>query len=390
MKYFDEYRDAEIARKILANISATSTREMRLMEVCGTHTVAIFRSGIKGLLPKNISLLSGPGCPVCVTPNEDIDKALYISRQKDVILTTFGDMIKVPGTNSSLEKERASGADIRVVYSALDALEIARRNPQNKVALLGIGFETTSPTIASVILSAQKEGIDNFFILVAHKLIPPAMKALLDAMPTGLNPVSDGVQPRRNVRIDGFLCPGHVSTIIGSSPYQFISKDYGVPCVVAGFEPLDILQSILMAVQQVERKEAKVEIEYRRAVRPQGNITALKVLYEVFEVCDARWRGLGIIRKSGLRLKEKYRQFDAESTFAFIKWGENVSPGGEPPLTPPVRGRKGRCLCGEILRGVKVPTDCTLFGKICTPEEPVGPCMVSSEGTCAAYFKYGG
>nr|MBC8461519.1 hydrogenase formation protein HypD [Deltaproteobacteria bacterium] len=301
MKYFDEYRDAEIARKILANIRATSTRgPIRLMEVCGTHTVAIFRSGIKALLPKNISLLSGPGCPVCVTPNEDIDKTIAIAKQKDVILTTFGDMIKVPGSNSNLEKERAQGADIRVVYSALDALDIARRNPKKKVVLLGIGFETTSPTIASVILSADKEGIDNFFVLVTHKLIPPAMKALLDA---------------EEVRIDGFLCPGHVSTIIGSSPYEFIPKDYGIPCVIAGFEPLDILQSILMAAQQIEQKEPKVEIEYRRAVRPQGNTTALKVLYEVFEVCNVRWRGLDMIQKSGLRFRRKYRQFDAESAF---------------------------------------------------------------------------
>jgi hydrogenase expression/formation protein HypD len=319
------------------------------------------------MLPKNISMLSGPGCPVCVTPNEDIDKAIAIvggggahSRPEDVILTTFGDMIKVPGSNSSLEKERAQGADIRVVYSALDALDIARKNPRKKVVLLGIGFETTSPTIASVILSADEEGIDNFFILVAHKLIPPAMKALLDA---------------EDVRIDGFLCPGHVSTIIGSNPYEFIPTDYGVPCVIAGFEPLDILQSILSAARQIESKEVKVEIEYRRAVRPQGNTTALKVLYEVFEACDVRWRGLGMVKGSGLQLRRKYRQFDAESVFDV-----NVSPNAEP---------KG-CLCGEILRGVKVPKDCTLFGKVCTPEEPVGPCMVSSEGTCAAYFKYSG
>ncbi|MFQ6040159.1 MAG: hydrogenase formation protein HypD [Candidatus Poribacteria bacterium] len=366
MKYFDEYRDAAIAEKILANIRATSKREMRLMEVCGTHTVAIFRSGIRGILPENISLLSGPGCPVCVTSNEDIDKALYIARQKDVILTTFGDMIKVPGSNSSLEKERARGADIRVVYSALDALDIARRHPQRRVVLLGIGFETTSPTIASTILSADKERIENFFVLVSHKLIPPAMKVLLDA---------------EDVGIDAFLCPGHVSAIIGSRPYKFIPRDYGVPCVIAGFEPLDILQSIFMAVQQIERKEReglkpdRAEIEYRRAVRPEGNTTALKTLYEVFEVCDVRWRGLGMVLQSGLRLRERYRQFDAEAVFDV-----KVSPSGEP---------KG-CLCGEILRGAKLPTDCKLFGTRCTPEEPVGPCMVSSEGTCAAYFKYGG
>jgi len=365
MKYFDEYRDAAIAENILANIRATSTREIRLMEVCGTHTVAIFRNGIRGILPENISLLSGPGCPVCVTSNEDIDKTLYIAKQKDVILPTFGDMIKVPGSNSSLEEERARGADIRVVYSALDALDIARRNPQKMVVLLGIGFETTSPTIASVILSAEKEGIANFFILVSHKLIPPAMKVLLDA---------------EDVGIDAFLCPGHVSTIIGSIPYEFIPRDYGVPCVIAGFEPLDILQSILMAVQQIERKEREglkpdcAEIEYRRAVRPEGNTTALKTLYEVFEICDVRWRGLGMVPQSGLRLKERYRQFDAEVAFD-IKVNSSREPKG--------------CLCGEILRGAKIPMDCQLFGKRCTPEEPVGPCMVSSEGTCAAYFKYG-
>lgn len=360
MKYLDEYRNPEIARKILSNIKASSKRELRLMEVCGTHTVAIFRSGIRNVLPENISLISGPGCPVCVTPNEDIDMAIALARQEDVILATFGDMVKVPGSSSSLENARAEGADIRVVYSSLDALEIARRTPQKKVVLLGIGFETTSPTIASAILSAEKEDIGNFLVLASHKLVPPAMKALLDA---------------GDVKIQGFICPGHVSAIIGSRPYEFISRDYGVPCVIAGFEPLDILQSILLAVQQVESGDARVEIGYRRAVRPEGNVTALKMLGEVFKISDARWRGLGMIPKSGLTLREKYRRFDARFVFDI-----SIQPGKEPE----------GCLCGEVLRGAKIPTDCLFFGKACTPGRPVGPCMVSSEGTCAAYFKYYG
>lgn len=359
MKYFDEYRDQEIAGKLIAHIESACTREVRLMEVCGTHTVAIFRSGIRGMLPANISLLSGPGCPVCVTANEDIDLAIEIARQEDVILTTFGDMIKVPGSGSSLENERARGGDIRVVYSSLDALEIARQNPEKKIVLLGIGFETTSPTIAGAVLTAESEHLDNFFILTSHKVIPPAMGVLLDA---------------DDVKIDGFLCPGHVSTIIGSHPYEFIPKDYGVPCVIAGFEPLDILQSILMLVRQIESGDARVEIEYRRVVRPEGNVTALKVLEEVFEICDVPWRGLGVVPQSGMALREKYNQFDARSAFDI-----DVAPSSEPE----------GCRCGDILRGARLPSDCKLFGKACTPDNPIGPCMVSSEGTCAAYFKYG-
>lgn len=359
MKHLDEYRRPEIAKKILDNIKATSKRKIRLMEVCGTHTVAIFRSGIRNILPENISLISGPGCPVCVTPNEDIDLAIAISKQKDVILATFGDMIKVPGSNSSLENERAQDADIRVVYSSLDALEIARKNPKNKVVLMGVGFETTSPTIASVVITAEKENIDNFFILVFHKVIPPAMKALLDS---------------GDVMIHGLICPGHVSTIIGTMPYEFIPENYGVPCVIVGFEPVDILHGILMLVQMIEAGNAKVDIGYRRVVRPEGNPVALWMLDEVFQVCDSRWRGLGIIPNSGLEFRDKYQRFNACLTFDI-----KINPKDEPK----------DCMCGEILRGVKIPPDCKLFGKICTPETPVGPCMVSSEGTCAAYFKYG-
>lgn len=358
MKHLDEYRRPEIAKKILDKIKFTSKRKIRLMEVCGTHTVAIFRSGIRNILPENISLISGPGCPVCVTPNEDIDKAIAISRQKDVILATYGDMIKVPGSGSSLENERAMGADIRVVYSSLDALEIARKNPQKKVVLMGIGFETTSPTIASAVITAEKENLSNFYVLVFHKVIPPAMKALLDS---------------GEVMIHGFICPGHVSTIIGSHPYEFIARDYGVGCVIVGFEPLDILQGILMLVQMIETEDAKVDIEYRRFVKPEGNPAALRVMDEVFQVCDSKWRGLGIIPKSGLEFKDRYARFNAGLVFD-IKIDSSDEPKG--------------CMCGEILRGVKIPPNCGLFGKVCAPESPVGPCMVSSEGTCAAYFKY--
>ena len=300
MKYLDEYRDPEMAKKLISSITSAATRQIRLMEGCGTHTVSIFRSGIKDLLPENISLISGPGCPVCVTPNEEIDAAIEIAKQDDVILTTFGDMIKVPGSTSSLEKERALGADVRVVYSSLDALEIARKLPQKKVVLLGIGFETTSPTIASAIISANRDKLGNFSILAAHKLIPPAMRALLDS---------------KEVKISGFLCPGHVSAIIGSRPYEFIAQDYGVPCVVAGFEPLDILNGILMLVKQVESGDASVDIQYRRVVRPDGNAAALGILNDAFHVCDARWRGLGNIPESGLKIRDKYRQFDARSNF---------------------------------------------------------------------------
>jgi hydrogenase expression/formation protein HypD len=357
VKHLDEYRNPELARKIISSIRAESDREVRLMEVCGTHTVAIFRSGIKNILPDNISLISGPGCPVCVTPNQEIDTAIEIAKSDDVILTTFGDMIRVPGSFSSLEKERANGADIRVIYSSLDALNIARQNPDKKVVLLGIGFETTSPTIAGAILSAKN--VNNFFVLSSHKLIPPAMKMLLEA---------------GEVKIDGFICPGHVSTIIGSKAYEFIPQEYSVPCVVAGFEPLDILQSILMLIRQIKDGNPRVKIGYKRAVRPEGNTTALNILDEVFEVYDSRWRGLGIVPLSGLAIRNKYSHYDAKKVFDVKVESEN-----EPK----------DCLCGEVLRGIKIPLECNFFAKSCTPDNPIGPCMVSSEGTCSAYFKYG-
>jgi len=328
------------------------------MEVCGTHTVAIFKHGIRQLLPEKINLLSGPGCPVCVTPNADIDKAIALAKNAQVILTTFGDMMKVPGSYSSLSQVKAVGADIRVVYSILDALKIAENNSRKSVVFFGVGFETTSPTTASAILEAERLGIDNFFFLSVHKLIPPAMRALLD---------SD------EVHIDGFICPGHVSTIIGSQPYEFIPREYGIPCVIAGFEPLDILQAIDMLLEQISAEEPRVDIQYRRAVRKGGNPIALKYLSTVFDVTDARWRGIGIIPKSGLKLGQHYKRFDADCAFKIV--------------TRPPKEAAG-CCCGDILRGVSTPHECGLFAKACTPEHPVGPCMVSTEGTCSAWYLY--
>ena len=358
MRFIDEFRNSAAGQGLAARIREKKTPPVNLMEVCGTHTVAIFKNGIRQLLPEEVNLLSGPGCPVCVTPNADIDKAIAIAQNAGVILITFGDMMKVPGSYSSLHQVKAAGADIRVVYSVLDALRVAEDNPRKSVVFFGVGFETTSPTTASAILEAERLGIDNFFFLSVHKLIPPAMRALLD---------SD------EVHIDGFICPGHVSTIIGSAPYEFIPREYGIPCVVAGFEPLDMLQAIDMLLEQLAAEEPRVDIQYRRAVCKEGNPIALKYLSMVFEVKDACWRGIGVIPESGLRLSEQYRRLDAEYAF-------EIAP--RPP-----REAVG-CRCGDILRGVSTPPECRLFAKACTPEHPVGPCMVSTEGTCSAWYLY--
>ena len=359
MKFVDEFRDKAIAERIVKKIERFDSLKVNLMEVCGTHTMVIFKQGLKGMLPKNVNLLSGPGCPVCVTSQEDIDKTIELAKDENVIIATFGDMVRVPGTNSSLEKERGNGADVRIIYSPSEALRIARENPARRVVFLAIGFETTSPLIAASLLDVQKEKIDNFYIFSSHKLIPPAMEALLES---------------KEVRIDGFICPGHVSVTIGSNAYKFIAQKYNVPCVIGGFEPLDVLQSIYMLLKQIKEKRTEVEIEYFRAVHPEGNRIAQELIDEVFEVSDVMWRGLGTIPKSGLRLKRKFSDFDAEKEF-------------------PTKTKKSKenpdCACGEVLRGVKKPTQCKLYRKICTPEEPYGPCMVSSEGTCAAYYKYG-
>jgi hydrogenase expression/formation protein HypD len=358
MKYIDEFREKSIVKTLADQIAGFSGPNLNLMEVCGTHTMAIFRSGIKQLLPKSINLISGPGCPVCVTSQSDIDCMLELASTRNLIITTFGDMLKVPGTESSLEKIRSSGSDIRVVYSPLDALEIARENKNKEIVFLAVGFETTSPVIASVVDDARKLKLSNFSVYCCHKLIPPAMAALLTA---------------REIKISGFLCPGHVSSIIGTKAYQFIAREFKIPCVVSGFEPTDILETILMLQKQIAQNTASVEIQYKRAVHPQGNIPAQEMLKRVFSACDADWRGLGTIPQSGLKLNPDYAAFDARSKFQ-LKTKKAFEPKN--------------CLCGEVLRGVKTPAQCKLFARACNPENPYGPCMVSSEGTCSAWYKY--
>lgn len=359
MNLVNEFRSNKHAQTLLQEIRAISTKNVKFMEVCGTHTVSIFRHGLRELLPPTIKLLSGPGCPVCVTSNINVDEAIAVAQLPGVILCSFGDMLKVPGSRSSLAEAKAEGGDIRVVYSTMDALEIARQHPDRQVVFFGIGFETTAPTVAASILAAQREGITNYSVLGSHKLIPQAMRALIMDEEIGVN---------------GFICPGHVSSIIGTEPYEFLASEYGVPSVITGFEPVDMLQGIYMLVKQIEAGEAKVEIQYTRGVNTEGNPKAREILFKVFEVDDAAWRGIGVIPGTGLKLKAEYADFDARQKLEFIVDKVSENPG---------------CICGDILRGVKTPHECKLFNKVCTPERPVGACMVSVEGTCAAYYKYG-
>jgi len=333
-------------------------RPVRLMEVCGTHTMAIFRSGLRTVLPEGLELVSGPGCPVCVTPPAYLDRAMAIARLDGVNIATFGDMIRVPGSTGTLERERARGADVRVVYSTTDALSLARENPARRVVFLAVGFETTAPGLAATALAARREGIGNFLLLAAPKLIPPAMQAVLSG----------------GAAIDAFLCPGHVSVIIGASAYDQVAHAHNVPCVVAGFEPPEILLGIAMAAEQLASGRAEVEIAYRSAVKPEGNARARTVMDEAFEAADAEWRGLGVIPDSGLALREHLSAMDAAAAI---------------DVEVPAPSEPEGCRCGEVLAGLISPTECGLFGAACTPETPVGPCMVSSEGTCAAHFKYG-
>ena len=358
LKHIDEYRDAEISQNLIQKIKSISQKEVRLMEVCGTHTVSIFRSGIRSVLPPTISLLSGPGCPVCVTDQAEIDAFIELARIDDVIVTTFGDLMRVPGTRSSLQKESAAGRDIRVVYSTFDALEIAKKNPAKKVVFLGVGFETTAPTIAAAILSAAQAGVENFSVISAHKLVPPALEALMAAA---------------DVNIDGFILPGHVSVIIGLDAYRPFFDRYQIPCVVAGFEPTDILQAISVLVEMLESKRPALDNAYPRAVSAEGNTKAQQILTEIFEPVDACWRGIGMIPLSGLKIRQKYADHDAQQIFD-VQVPDAKTPHG--------------CACGEILIGTKIPPECALYKKACTPMDPVGPCMVSTEGTCAAYYKY--
>ncbi|MCR4430247.1 MAG: hydrogenase formation protein HypD [Tepidanaerobacteraceae bacterium] len=332
-------------------------KTVRIMEVCGTHTRAIAKSGIKQLLPPCIELISGPGCPVCVTHQQDIEKVLQLALEPRVTIATFGDMMKVPGSTGSLREIRAGGADIRVVYSPIDAVSIARQNPDREVVFLAVGFETTAPAVAAAVLQAVQSNAKNFSILCMLKLIIPAMAALLN-------------DPE--IKADGFLCPGHVSAIIGTEPYSFIPEKYGKGCVVSGFEPEDILESIHLLAKQIKKEEYKVENQYTRGVRKEGNRTALALMEKFFEPHSVLWRGLGPIEKSGLKLKPHFAKYDAKEKFGISEVEAKPS--------------RAECICDQILKGKKRPDQCPLFGRSCDPDSPQGPCMVSSEGTCAAEF----
>jgi len=360
---FDSFRTGPEAAALVERIRELVLEPVALMEVCGTHTVAISRFGLRSLMPDGLRLLSGPGCPVCVTPLSEIDRAIAVAREPNVILTTFGDMMRVPGSESSLEKERAQGADVRVLYSPLEALEIAYENPGREIVFVGVGFETTSPAIAATMLEAERRGLDNFSVLPFFKLVPPALEML-------------AAVPDRS--LDGFICPGHVSTIIGSAAYEPVAAKHNVPCVVVGFEPLDILAGIVMLLEQVRAirdhgARARVETEYCRAVTPEGNEAARRLLGEVFATCDAEWREIGVVPASGYELAESKRRFDARRRFD-VELPQAAGPAG--------------CICGPIMLGRAVPSDCPLFASRCTPRDPVGPCMVSTEGACAAFYKY--
>ena len=362
--YFTEFRRKAVVQAQSAEIARwLGDRRVTLMEVCGGHTASIFRFGLRDLLPENLALLSGPGCPVCVTPRQTIDAAIACAERPDVILATFGDLVRVPGSRSTLEQVRSEGARVEIIYGADQALDLARSNPDRKVVLAGIGFETTAPTSAAVVLEAESSGLDNIFLLSAHKTMPEAMEWL----------VSSG-----EVALDGFICPGHVSTIIGSQPYEFLAKDYGIACAVAGFEPADMLAAILLLVRQITESRPSVEVAYRRSVRPEGNPKALTIMRRVFQPGPSAWRGLGTLDGSGLDLRPEYRRFDPLGALDV-----EVPPSDDLSLE-----QEAGCRCGEVLRGVIRPTDCALFATACTPEEPVGACMVSAEGTCRNYYTY--
>ena len=359
MKYVDEYRDAKLSERLLSAIRRTVRRPWTLMEVCGGQTHTLVRSGIDRLVPEQLRLVHGPGCPVCVTPLEQIDRALAIAAQPAVIFCSFGDMLRVPGSAGDLIRVRSEGADVRIVYSPLDAVRIARENPNREVAFFAVGFETTAPATALAVWQAKRLGLRNFSMLVSHVLVPPAMEAILGS-PTN--------------RVQGFLAAGHVCTVMGYEEYDAIVERYRVPIVVTGFEPVDLLEGILMTVRQLETGRHEVENQYVRSVRRGGNREAQKIIAEVYEICDRPWRGIGVLPRSGLRLTAAYREFDAEHRFAV----ESVT-AVEPP----------ECRSAEVLQGMIRPDECTAFGALCTPDHPLGAPMVSSEGACAAYWKYG-
>ncbi|MHC1732368.1 MAG: hydrogenase formation protein HypD [Bacteroidales bacterium] len=356
MKYVDEFRNRKHIATLAGLIEKEIMRDYTFMEVCGGHTASIHRFGIPSLLPPHVRLISGPGCPVCVTSARYIDTLTALASTEGITIALFGDLMRVPGTLMTPGEARAAGADVRVVLSAREALELARVNPGRRVVFAAIGFETTAPGTAFTVMQADSEGIDNFFVLNAHKVMPPAMEVIL----------------REGTKIDGFICPGHVAVIAGASAFEFIPRKYGLACVVTGFEPTDILSAVLMLIRQVNRCRPSVEIQYRRAVSVAGNVRAQGYINTVFESADVEWRGLGVIPLSGLRLRDTWRRFDA-SAFK-VDLPESAAANG--------------CICGDILRGVRRPSDCVLYETLCTPEHPEGACMVSDEGSCNIWYKY--
>ncbi len=369
MKYVDEYRDGKLAQALATTIQAEARqdRDYRFMEFCGGHTHAIARYGLEDLLPANVRMIHGPGCPVCVLPVGRIDDAIKLAQNPEVTLCAYGDVMRVPGSNNmSLIRAKAAGADVRMVYSTLDALRIAQEEPERKVVFFAIGFETTTPPTAMALLAAQKQGLKNFFVFCNHVLTPAAIQNILE---------SPDVRELGRIRIDGFIGPAHVSTVIGTRPYEFFAEEFQKPVVVAGFEPLDVMQAVLMLLRQVNEGRCEVENEYIRAVTAEGNIKAQDIVSRIFELRDSfEWRGLGQVPYSALKLREEFAGYDAEKIFGV----ETVAAEDNPA-----------CECGAILRGVKKPADCKLFGTVCTPETPMGSCMVSSEGSCAAHWTYG-
>lgn len=353
-----DFRDPTLAKGLIESIQKLAPAQATLMEVCGTHTVSIARNGLRNLMPEGVRLASGPGCPVCVTSNKDIDAVIALARIPEVVITTFGDMTRVPGSTSSLLAEQAQGRNVQIVYSPLDALAYAQAHPDKQVVFVGVGFETTTPLIAMAIKRAKAQGLTNFSVFVAHKNMPGALETIVN-------------DPE--LKVDALILPGHVSTIIGMEPYRFLAERYGIPGVITGFEPVDVLQGIAMLMRQLHEGRAEIEIAYSRGVMPQGNPVAIAAINEVFETCTSTWRGLGPIPGSGYRIREEFADFDALKRFQ--------------PEIEPTRDPKG-CRCGDILRGVMSPDQCPLFRKVCTPENPVGPCMVSGEGSCAAFFRY--
>jgi hydrogenase expression/formation protein HypD len=358
MKYLTEFRNGEIAQRMAREIHAVATRPWKIMEVCGGQTHSIIKNGIDQMLPVGIEMIHGPGCPVCVTPLELIDKALAIAAQPGVIFCSFGDMLRVPGTEGDLFQVKGAGGDVRVVYSPLDAVELAVKNPDKQVVFFGVGFETTAPANAMAVLQAKREGLRNFSMLVSHVLVPPAIRMLLES------PAN---------RVQGFIAPGHVCTVMGYWEYEALSRQYRVPIVVGGFEPVDLIEAILMLVAQLEEGRAEAENQYVRSVTLEGNRIAQRVLLEVFEVTDRKWRGIGTIPQSGFRLRPEFAEYDAEKIFG---------------LADAVVEEPAECIAAQVLQGLKKPVDCPAFGVRCTPENPLGAPMVSAEGACAAYYQY--